>query len=154
MNWQTWSGKAATADVSSLVLDASVALAFLFPDEESASAFRLIGRVIEEGAVVPSIWAGEVCNGLLIGERRGRLQQEGLSQTLSEVLRLLDSGIAVDRPILANALPRQLGLARHHKLTVYDASYLELAIRLQLPLATFDRRLRQATFSENVPLLG
>ena len=148
------SGKVATASVPAFVLDASVALAFLLPDEQQALALHLVERAQSDGVLVPAIWPGEVCNSLIVSERRGRFGAHETSLLLGRLLTLLRIGVTLDRPDIIMAVEAQFRLARRHGLTAYDASYLELAIRAQLPLATLDRRLGQAAAAENVPLLG
>ncbi len=132
------------------VLDSSVVLAWLLPDEKNAAADRIADRFESEPAVVPAIWRLEVGNALLMARRRERL-------TDKEVERLLAA--LVDLPIEQEPghddarLSRVIALARSLGLTSYDAAYLEIAQRRDIPVATFDARLREACLSAKVALL-
>ena len=120
------------------VLDASVAACWAFDDEDHPTAALALKRIRTDEAMVPSLWWFEVRNTLIINERRGRLTQADTSTFLRGLSRL---GVTVDR------LPEEqpvLTLAREHQLTVYDASYLELALRERQPLATLDEALAAA----------
>lgn len=131
-----------------LVLDASVVLAWALPDEaDAALATPVLRQVIEEGAAVPALWRLEVGNALLIAERRGRLRTEQLAETL----RYLESlPIEADPETGLHAWATTVGLARRHRLSLYDACYLELALRRGLPLATFDAALAGAAAAEQL----
>jgi len=132
----------------SFVLDASVAVAWAFAGEAhpvASAALALIGS--EEGRV-PSLWWFEVRNVLIINERRGRLCETDTAQFLRNLARL---------PIIVDRTPEEVSvraLARRHGLTVYDASYLELAQRSAAPLATLDVTLAQAAQRDNISLIG
>jgi predicted nucleic acid-binding protein len=129
------------------VLDASVTASWFFPDEQlnGAEAWQ---RSANEDAVVPLHWWFEIRNTLLFGERRGRLSQQ---QTLVALDRLSRLAIAVaPRPQEADVF----ALARRHRLTFYDATYLELAVRERLPLATLDHDLAAAAVAQDVELIG
>ena len=132
------------------VVDASVALAWCFEDEESAIAARVLARLEEDAGVAPSIWPLEVANGLRSAERRGRIDE----RELSGVLRLLEAlPIEVEGMSLDRALGDVLPLARAVGLSSYDAAYLDLALRKGLPLATADEYLAQAAVAAGVELL-
>jgi len=127
--------------LSEMVVDASVALAWCFPDEASAYADRVLVALKGQTLVVPAVWGLEVANALLVGERRKRLKQP-------EILRFvaLLAGLAVlqDGAKFTDALNNVLPLARQYGLSAYDAAYLELAIRYGAPLATLDGDLQKA----------
>ncbi len=134
----------------SLVLDNSVALAWCFEDEQTPAVMALLDRVVEGGAMVPQLWPIEALNGLLTAQRRGRIEPETRSRMaglLAELPITLDDQTATQ---LWTATAR---LAELHGLTAYDATYLELAIRLKLPLATNDRALVAAARAEGIVLL-
>lgn len=132
------------------VVDASVALAWCFEDEQSAHADAVLARLGKEAAVAPSIWPLEVANGLRSAERRGRIDE----RELPRVLRLLEAlPIEVDGMTLQRALADVLPLARAVGLSSYDAAYLDLALRKGLPLATADEYLGQAAVAAGVELL-
>jgi predicted nucleic acid-binding protein len=131
----------------SLVLDSSIVGCWCFPDETSPLADRAWQRVSVGGAVVPALWWFEVRNVLVVNERRGRIDPAGTAEFLADLERL---PIGVDRePRCSTAL----ALARAYRLTFYDAAYLELARRLDAPLATLDRRLAAAARAAALPLL-
>jgi predicted nucleic acid-binding protein len=132
------------------VLDSSAALAWVLPDEGGAAA-ALLDRVAETGAVVPSLWPFEVANGLLMAQRRGRITATERQQALALLAELPISIEPADR---ARLWTDTLALAEAWALTIYDASYLEAAHRLALPLASFDAALRRAAGRCNVPVLG
>ena len=100
-------------------------------------------------AHVPSLWPLEVANALLVGERRNRITPADTARFLA----ILDAfPITVDDETVAHAWADTLHLARAHNLSSYDASYLELAIRLGLPLAAQDGKLKAAAEAVGVPL--
>ena len=134
-----------------LVLDGSVTLAWTFEDESDAYADAVLDRLAATRAVVPSLWPLEVANGLLMGERRRRSTE---AQTIKWIAALSALPIDVDGETNVHAWGETLALARGHKLTAYDAAYLELAQRRRLPLATLDRALRAAARDCGVALLG
>ncbi len=133
-----------------LVLDASVALAWCFEDEASAYADRVQERLIHDAALVPAIWGLEVANALRIGERRRRL---AWADVLRFVGMVCDLPIMVDNPLVPRDLGPVLALARAHDLSSYDATYIELAAREGLPLATQDSRLQSTAKRVGVRLV-
>jgi len=133
------------------VLDASVTLAWCFVDESSEMADRVLAQLEGEEAIAPAIWPLEVANGLRTAERRGRLDLADLVQ-VRELLTALP--VEVEGVPLDAALGEVSELARQLDLTAYDASYLALAARRGLPLATADDRLRRACAQAGVELVG
>jgi len=127
--------------VSGLVLDASAALAWCFEDEGGPEADALIDRIAADGALVPAIWPLEVVNALIVAERRNRIGRQESTDFIAVIEEL---PITVDTGTPAHAFHETLALARDHGLSSYDAAYLELAIRANLPLATGDDVLRRA----------
>lgn len=136
--------------MSQCVLDSSVALAWVLPDEDG-TAGALLDRVSETGAVVPGIWPFEVANGLLMAQRRGRITAIEERQALAL---LGDLPIWTEPAHPVRLWADTLELAETWSLTIYDASYLEAARRLDLPLASFDSALRRAAARCNVTVLG
>ena len=135
------------------VFDASVALAFLLPKEQGRErAFALVGAAIRDKGFVPAIWPAELGHGLVKAEQTRRLPPGGAEATLPAFLTLL-AIVEIDANNEANTQARRLALARAHRLSFYDATYLELARRLDLPLATFDLPLRRAAAAERVALI-
>jgi predicted nucleic acid-binding protein len=136
--------------MSHCVLDSSAALAWVLPGEGSETADQLLERIVTEGAVVPGLWPLEIANVLLMAERRGRITISERHQALATLAEL---PIHIEPSTAARAWTATLALAESHKLTVYDATYLEAAIRLTLPLASYDRNLRQAATACGVTIL-
>jgi predicted nucleic acid-binding protein len=129
------------AKVEALVLDGSVTLAWYFKDEADPYADAVATRFPGVQGVVPAIWPLEVANAVLMGERRKRSTEAQATQWLNH----LDSlPISVDDETAAHAWGDVLRLARAHRLSAYDAAYLELALRRILPLATLDGPLKTA----------
>jgi predicted nucleic acid-binding protein len=127
--------------LQSFVLDSSVTLAWYFADEANAYANGVAERLAKVRGIVPSIWPLEIANVLVASERRKRSTQAQAARWLSG-LQLLP--IDIEHTVVATAWGEVLRLARTHDLSAYDASYLELALRCGLPLATLDEPLRQA----------
>ena len=125
----------------SLVLDSSVTLSWCFEDERTDATDALLHQVVESGAEAPSLWPLEILNALSMAERRRRINSER-RQRLCGFLHDLPVNIDVETASRAWAATSQL--ATRFKLTLYDATYLELAQRLNLPLATLDKELRAA----------
>jgi len=129
-----------------LVLDASVALCWLFKDGRPADrehAQHVLDALKQPGtrALVPATWSLEVSNVIARAETKGMIS-EAQGEAFVEMLNGLD--IDTDATTAARALSDTLQVARHHRLSSYDASYLELAMRAGLALATLDRDLRKA----------
>lgn len=134
-----------------IVVDASVVLAWYFEDEVSAYAERVLDMVAEGGAIVPSIWPLEVANALATGERRRRLTP---AKVAGAVEAFQDLAVDVREVPTRQALGPVLELARDHKLSAYDASYLELAAREGLPLATQDEDMRKAAAAAGAAIVA
>jgi len=132
-------------------MDSSVTLAWVYSEETTPEIRRVFDLLNEGGAWVPGLWRLEVANILEMGVRRGRHDAAFRDSTFAD-LSLLP--IMVDPETHRQAWGPTAELAERHKLTLYDAAYLELARRRGLPLATLDRQLRVAAAAENIPLLG
>lgn len=135
----------------SLVLDTSATIAWVYAGETSRPVRAVFDQVTESGAWVPGLWRLEIANVLEMGVRRGRHDAAFREMTLADLALL---SIQVDPHTNDRAWGATIRLAERHRLTVYDAAYLELALRRGLPLATLDRELRVAANAENVTLLG
>lgn len=135
----------------SLVLDASITLAWTYADENTDAVLRVFEIVKSEGALVPALWRWEIANVLEMNAKRGR---HGRDFSYEALAALALFPILVDAQCVENAWLDTVSLAERHGLTVYDAAYLELAIRRKIPLATLDRELRAAAESERVKIIG
>lgn len=136
--------------MTGFVLDCSIAVAWCFEDEASDNCDALLERVRDEGALVPSLWHLELGNVMIQAERRGRISSADVSTRLELIG---DLPIVTDGETPQRALHEVLALARAETLTTYDAAYLELAIRRGLPLATNDKRLRNAGANTGVKII-
>lgn len=134
------------------VVDASLALAWVLPSQASSAAEALLAR-IESGAVpvVPALWFLEVANGLLAAERRKLLTPAERHQALGQ---LSGMRFTVDDESGHAAFGRVSALADEHRLSVYDAVYLDVALRRALPLGSRDRALVAAARRRGVSILG
>jgi len=135
---------------SRFVIDASVALSWCFEDEASRRGDRVLDLLAETSAIAPAVWPLEVANVLLVAERTKRISR-GESERFLAILRSLPISV-VPQPTPqifggAFALGRDTGLSSD------DASYLLLAMREGLPLATLDRPLRRAAKRVGVEVL-
>ena len=136
--------------MTDFVLDASVALAWCFEDENTPSARQILARLREEAASVPATWPIEVANVLALAERRRRITPADSAEFIAK---LEDVAILVDEETSSRAFGRVLDLAREERLTAYDAAYLELAMRLGVPLASKDADLCDAAQRLGVSVL-
>ncbi|CAN5418316.1 type II toxin-antitoxin system VapC family toxin [soil metagenome] len=133
-----------------LVLDSSVTLAWALPDEESAYADALVAEVFAAGvAAVPSLWFSEVSNVLATNYRCGRLTDDQLIEAIGAVKSL---PVEIDGESPQKSFDAVLALAKRHKITTYDATYLDIAIRRKFPLGTLDSKLRVAAKAEHVEI--
>jgi len=136
--------------VSSFVLDASVAAVWLFDDEGNSYAAQALMQLEQGSAIVPQLWHFEIRNCLLVAERKKRITQ---NDSLARLDALNDLPIQTD---MEPDFDIAFGFARKYALSFYDALYLELASRLQIPLASLDKQLIGAASSsagEDLPLL-
>jgi predicted nucleic acid-binding protein len=125
-----------------LVLDASALAGWLMPDEAGTDLLSLAGR--HDVFMAPVLLWAEIRNILIVGERRGRISREQVDQSIETIGEL---GIMLDTSPSSAAV---LGLCRRHRLTAYDALYLELALRENAELTTLDAALARAARDEGV----
>jgi len=132
-------------------LDASVAVAWCFQDEATAFTEGMLDLLARgTTALVPALWPLELSNALLSAERKKRLT---VAQSTTFLQRVAGLPISIDATPLAPSCNQILSVARLHELTTYDAAYLELALRNNLPLATLDEALRRSAKTAGVRLL-
>ncbi|MXW19134.1 MAG: type II toxin-antitoxin system VapC family toxin [Gemmatimonadetes bacterium] len=131
----------------SFVLDCSVAMSWVFPDEATDATDQLRESLVDGRAFVPALWPIEVANVLLVATRRQRIDRTEWPR----IARNLEALPLVIDPVSTSRIWGEvLDVARTHRLSAYDAMYLELAIRMQLPLATLDRALATAARAAGV----
>lgn len=136
--------------MNGVVIDTSIALSWCFEDEASPETDQLFARVRNEGGIVPGLWHLELSNVLLQAEKRGRLSAQDVGIRLDLISGL---PIVTDQETTARAWREILTMARAERLTTYDATYLELAVRRGLPLLTKDIQLAQAARRIGVEVL-
>jgi predicted nucleic acid-binding protein len=124
-----------------LVIDCSMSVSWVLPDENSDRIQASLDVVAEKGAIVPAIWPLEFINTLLVAEKRGRISRKEQERILILIRKL---PIEVDKYTSLHAWQETLELAQTYGLTSYDAAYLELSIRLSLPIASLDKQLLKA----------
>lgn len=134
----------------SLVLDASLTVSWFFADEQTPHGMAVLDRVSRQGAVVPSLWRLEVANALQMAVRRRRMDRSFRDSNLADLGAM---NIEIDGQTNVQAWSATVRLADAHDLTIYDAAYLELALRRKLPLATLDAALAAAARAERIPLI-
>jgi predicted nucleic acid-binding protein len=135
--------------IEQFVVDNSVVMSWCFKDETNNYADSVLDRLTELVAVVPSIWPLEVVNVLLVAERQKRLSESDSIRFLT-LLSQLPIFVEYERPEMMKEL---LALARSNNLSSYDASYLDLAMRKGIPMATLDNKLIEAAKRIDVPIL-
>ena len=132
------------------VIDTSVVMTWCFKDETSKYADAILDSLEVSIAVVPSIWPLEVENVLLVAERKKRL---GEADSTRFIALLAELPIMIEQEPPERMMKEILALAREHKLSTYDASYLDLAMRKGLPIATLDNGLIAAAKRSQVPII-
>ena len=134
-----------------MVVDASTAISFLLKDEVSSYALKAVASLRTASSVyVPSHFWLEISNGLLMAERRNRAPRSDISESIRFAFSL---PYITDEQTATRCQAETLSLARQFKLTIYDAAYLELALRRRLTLATVDKALGRAANTVGVDLL-
>ncbi len=134
------------------VLDASIALAWCFDDEATRFTDRVLDLVADADEVlVPALWPFEVVHVLLAAERKNRIT---VAQTTAFLKRLSVFPIRVDPPQIPRVFEGVFSVMRPTNLTIHDAAYLELALRTDLPFATFDSKLQRAAAQVGVVLIS
>jgi len=133
-----------------IVLDCSVVLTWFFEDESDPRADSALSQLSKTEAIVPPLWFFELSNAILVAERKKRLSEADAARIIELIG---DLPIAVDMDTATNALQETRLLAKEHNLSVYDAAYLELAMREGLLLATLDKYLEKAAKKAGVKVL-
>jgi predicted nucleic acid-binding protein len=123
------------------VIDASLTLSWIFQDERTIAGMKLLDEISQDGAIVPALWRLEIANALQMAVKRGRISVALRDHALRRFEQL---PIEVDSETDGQAWRGTLQLSDHHRLTLYDAAYLELALRRGLPIATRGQDLENA----------
>lgn len=131
------------------VLDCSATMAWIFPDEATEATDRLRDELLGSRAFVPALWPIETANALLVATRRGRIAKDEWPELRSYLDAL---PIDIDPLAATRTWGPTLDLANAHGISLYDAMYLELAVRMRLPLATLDQPLSSAARAAGVEL--
>jgi len=131
------------------VIDNSIVMSWCFKDETNQYADAVLDKLSEYAAIVPSIWPLEVVNVLLVAERRKRLKQ---AESIRFITLLSQLPIEVEHDWPEKMMKDLLALGRATTLSSYDASYLDLAMRKDCPIATLDKRIRGAAQEISVSL--
>lgn len=132
------------------IVDNSVVMAWCFKDEEGQYADLILNKLEGACAFVPSIWPLEVSNVLLVAERKKRI---GEADSTRFIALLTELPIIVDQESPERMMGEIFALARKHNISSYDASYLDLAMRKGLPIATLDKNLLATAKRSKVPIL-
>ena len=136
--------------MTAFVLGPSIALCWCFENEATEATGRLLEQLRAEAAAVPNLWHVEIANVLAVAERRRRIT---VAETAQFIALLEELEVDVDAETWTRAFTRILDLAREERLTAYHAAYLELAMRLGVPLASKDADLRNAAERLGVSVL-
>ncbi len=134
-----------------MVLDASVALTWCFEDKATEASVRLLDEMKRCAIVVPALWHVELANTLVQGAKRGRINDAAIAE-FDQLVR--DLRIETDQVLSQSGLGPLVSLARRHGLSAYDATYLELAMRLYATLATHDAALRRAAETAGIAVIA
>jgi len=132
------------------VIDNSVVMTWCFKDKTNQYADAILDSLEVSSGFVPSIWPLEVCNVLLVAERKKRI---GEADSARFIALLTELPIIIEQEPPERMIKEIFALAREHKLSSYDASYLDLAMRKGLPIATLDKNLIAAAKRSKVPIL-
>lgn len=136
--------------MNQVVIDASFALAWCFDDEATPRTEALLAKAVDTAFVIPPLWKWELSNALLMSQKRGRIPTGKLPAILSRLGKLNFIIDATWESVSPEAL---VSLGQDHGPTAYDAAYLELALRISVPLATLDRALARAATSLGIQVL-
>ncbi|MCZ6655801.1 MAG: type II toxin-antitoxin system VapC family toxin [Gammaproteobacteria bacterium] len=133
------------------VIDCSTTMPWILKNDPTGYADQILSSFKESQAVVPELWFLEVSNVLLVCERRGRLDAE---ESIRFTSLLQELPISIDEGTSYRVFSKIINVARDYELNLYDATYLELAMREALPLATLDVALRTAAQEAGVEVVG
>ena len=135
--------------MTGIVIDASVALAWCFPDEARAYPDAVLAALERQTMLVPALWAVEITNAVLVAERRKRIKP---SETRQFFALLNELPVVMDSPSVLDTMSNLLPLGREYGLSAYDASYLDVAMSHGASLATLDSKLQNAARKTGVEI--
>ncbi|MFH0730194.1 MAG: type II toxin-antitoxin system VapC family toxin [Pseudomonadota bacterium] len=135
--------------VDEFIIDTSIVMTWCFEDESNPYSDTILDSLETCAAVVPAIWPLEICNVLLVAERKKRISE---ADSIRFLTLLANLPIIVEQESPERMVKEIFSLARAHNLSSYDASYLDLAMRKGLPIATLDKKLMDAAQQGNVPI--
>jgi predicted nucleic acid-binding protein len=130
-----------------IVVDTSMALAWFMPEEQGPIAVEVLSEVTQRGAVIPSFFRVEFGNALIMAVRRKRIDMDYRRRAFERIAEL---ELAIDHAGANEGLPVAIALADVHLTSLYDSLYLELALRVGLPLATLDKQLAGAALDRGI----
>ena len=134
------------------IVDASVAIAWVHPAQATRHTEGMLDAIADGATLeVPALWPLDVANALVVLVRQRKLKEQERQAALGWLQGLR---LRLDHEMAGLTVSRLSDLATAHQLSVYDATYLELALRRQLPLACADGALRNAAKSTGVSLWG
>lgn len=134
---------------NAFILDCSMTMAWCFEDETSEYSEKTLNALSESIAWVPALWPIEVANSLIIATRKKRISYV---KAIAFKQHVDIFSISIDNYLISNPIELIFDLAKETGLTAYDAVYLELAIRKNLPLATLDSELKKSAQKIGLPL--
>lgn len=123
--------------MADFVLDCSVAVGWCFEDENDDYSIKVLESLAKKTAVVPNLWFYEVANVLLMAQKQKRISQAVVSQFVNSLSQMPIEVVTT----LNHDMQDLILLSSKYNLTAYDGAYLELALKLGLPLATLDKKL-------------
>lgn len=136
--------------MTGIVIDASVALAWCFPDEVSEYADGILVALEGHAILVPGLWSVEITNAVVVAERRKRIKQPEIRRFVE----LLDGlTVVMDSQSVTESMSNILPIAREYGLSAYDAAYVDVAVRHGAPLATLDSKLQKASQKAGIEIL-
>jgi predicted nucleic acid-binding protein len=133
--------------LKSYVLDASVAGAWLFEEQQSKSAIKFRNQALVSMAIIPQLFRYEIANLILNNTRKNVTKAREVAFKFIESIPVM---VDFKTPMYLDLVE----LASDAQLTVYDSIYLELAIRYEVPLATYDKKLARAAIKMGIEILG
>ena len=121
--------------MNNFILDCSVYMSWCFNEETIKASSKILNSITKKGIIVPSLWVYEVTNTLTVSVRRKKLTVADAHDLINNIQLL---PIEFDKPTIEN-MSNIFNIANEHKLSAYDAAYIELALRTNTQIASFDK---------------